>query len=58
MASTHVGCICTVASGGGAHEAENRCIGTCRNRWSCVLLMCNWIDIDLQPSWTRMRIRM
>jgi hypothetical protein len=58
MALTHVGCICTVVSGGGAHKDENMCIGACRNSWSCVLLMCNWIDMDLQPSWTRMRIRM
>lgn len=50
MASTHVGCMCTVASGGGAHKVEERRIGTCRNRWSCVVLIRNWMDMYLQPN--------
>ena len=58
MAANHVSCMHTAASGEADKVVEERRIGMCKNRWSCMVLMRNWMDMDLQPSWTRMTIWM
>jgi hypothetical protein len=59
MGATHVGCMYGVRLVEQINfVGKDRSIGTFRNRSGCVMLRHDLRNMDLQPSWTRMKIHM